>query len=97
MSEEENILQPASESIPQLTEGLKSNKEGVRQLIWAFKEGMREFNRAVILAHSPVENPEDCTVDTNLKSDDPRSAQFLRSMTGSMGLLMDCDGELPRA
>jgi hypothetical protein len=101
MSEEENVLQPVSESFPQLTDALKSTKEAVRQLNWAYKEGMREFNHAVILAYCPVDNLEDFTLDHNLNPHDPRAAQFMEKFRERLAraalMLKDCESEPPRA
>jgi hypothetical protein len=101
MNDKENLLQPAAETIPQLADALQSNTEAVRQLTWAYKEGMREFGYAVTLAHCPVDNVKDFTLDHNFNSHSPLAGQFLvrfrESLTRSAQMLMSCDGEITRA
>lgn len=101
MSEEENIGQLTSEAETQTTaDARKAAKDIADVLTWSYRTAMTDLNYAVVLAHCPVYNLEDFTIDNNLPHD-PHAAQFTEKFRGNLAravlMLKDCDGELPRA
>jgi|ERR1700730_1872492 len=97
MSEEENAWQLVPEPDTQPANARKAAKETARLLTWGYRTAMSDLNYVFVLGHCPAEHVEDFTVDTNLRSDDPRSAQFLASMERTARLLTGCDNEPPRS